>query len=335
MKVLFGFRQVETETKIRGILKKNGIDIECIERETKASIKAYLEEHTDCNVAVLREGMEHETFSSAELAELTDTRDINIIVITDKSNKGTEFLETLYAAGITSAILVDKKNGASTGQIAGLIMNKRNRRSARLYYGMKNHRVNLDVLSYENFVNYYTMLINEDRGINVVDRFLFIVNQLTAKQTADFLKRIPKDLIKKLATYQEFFMVIDSLQKDGIAIEVRRPEKLRKGLSDEEFTRALMGESKRTSKSQQASEPADSELRENFFYNAEEESSEEESGNNREVDEKEEKPSPELNKEEVSKKRRRNPWKIIAYAAISLLLIGCASFIVYMKYSAF
>ena len=136
MDILFGFKQTEIEVKIIELLKQQGVEVTYTERETKGSIKAYLEEHKDCTTAVLRECMGGETYSANELAELTDSRDINIILITNKSNKGTEFLQILYAAGITSAILVDEKNGASAKQIAWLILNKRKRKEARNYYGM-------------------------------------------------------------------------------------------------------------------------------------------------------------------------------------------------------
>jgi len=237
--ILFGFRQEELELKIVNIIKKKGHDVIYAERDSKESIRAYLSEHKDCACAVLREGMGEEAYSAEDFAELTDERDINIVAIVEGIHKGTDYMQTLYGAGITSAILVSDKVGAFPADIARLLMEKRTRKQARKTYGIIGNKIKLDVITYETYVHYYTKLVNMEEGINIVDRYLSIVKELSVKQAADFTKKLPLELRRELTKYEEFHIVLDSMRRQGIPVNIKKPADVRKGLTDEEFMRAI------------------------------------------------------------------------------------------------
>jgi hypothetical protein len=358
MHILFGFKQTETEVKIIDILKQHEIEVEYTERETKGGIKAYLDEHKDCTTAILRECMGSESYSANELAELTDSRDINIILITNKSNKGTEFMQILYAAGITGAILVDEKNGASAKQIAWLIMNKRKRKDARTYYGMKSGKVNLDILNYDTYVRLYTYLLDEDRGLNIVDRFIYVVNQLSLTQTVDFIRRLPIEVRGRLNKYEEFHLVLNTLREAGIEVKAEKPSNLIKGLTDEEFIRAIRGEKKTTSKEEkdvkkegakgkvekESTENPGEAIKQNVFFNEEPKEKDEDVKKDEEPAEKQEEAvvnpfegAIEKDEEEEKPKKRRsiNKWKLTAYITTSMLIITVVAFAVFLYFKAF
>jgi len=148
-------------------------------------------------------------------------------------------MQTLYGAGITSAILVSDKVGAFPADIARLLMEKRTRKQARKTYGIIGNKIKLDVITYETYVHYYTKLVNMEEGINIVDRYLSIVKELSVKQAADFTKKLPLELRRELTKYEEFHIVLDSMRRQGIPVNIKKPADVRKGLTDEEFMRAI------------------------------------------------------------------------------------------------
>lgn len=236
--VLFGFKQAETEQKIVNTLRAAADEVVFTTRDTKESIKSYLRDHAECTAAIIREGMGAERFTVKDFEELTDTRDINIIAIIDKSHKGTEYIDNIYAAGILNGIFVDDKKGANPLFIAHLITNPRCRRDAKKYYGISD-KISLNVLTYDTFVYYFTRLNNVNEGINIIDRYLSIVAELSAKQVADFTNKLPLQVRKELAKYEEFYLVMENLKKRGIKVNVTKPANVKRGLTDAQYTEAL------------------------------------------------------------------------------------------------
>lgn len=239
--ILFGFKDENSNSipKIVSAIRSEGHTVTYTERTTKESISAYLEKNPSCTCAVLRECLGPESFSAVELASLTDTRDINIVVLVDSEHKGTNFMDTLYAAGITSAIIVDSNRGASVGKIAELLLQKRTRKAARKYYGLQEGEMRIEALTYGEYILNYSFLMNTDIGLNIVDRFLEIAKKLSAKQVAKFITSLPANVLKELQGYEEFWLVIDALKKSKININGTKPANLKKGLTEEQFRKAI------------------------------------------------------------------------------------------------
>lgn len=133
----------------------------------------------------------------------------------------------------------DRKKGADPRTIAHLLMEKRTRKKARQYYGMGERNVSLNVLTYQEFVQQYSTLMNENAGLNLIDRYLTVVRHLSPRQVADFIKRIPAEVRKELTRYEELYLVVDTLKKSGISLKFTKPENLICGLTDEQYTQAL------------------------------------------------------------------------------------------------
>lgn len=237
--ILFGFKGEKVIPKIVAAIRNEGHKVTYTERTSKESITAYLEKNPTCEYAVLRECLGPESFSARELANLTDTRDINIVALIDSEHKGTSFMDTLYAAGITSAIIVDSKHGATAGKIAELLLRKRTRKAARKYYGLQDGEVRIEILTYGEYVLNYSILMNDELGLNKVDRFLGIANKLSAKQLGQFIASLPGNVLKELQGYEEFWFVIEALRKYKININLARPTTLKRALTEEQFKTAI------------------------------------------------------------------------------------------------
>lgn len=243
--ILFGFKEEnEVINKIVNSVRASGVVVSYVERTTKDSIREYLQNNENCSCAVLRECMGAESFSAEELAELTDVRDINIVPIIEKEHKGTKFMDTIYAAGITSAIITGPGKGATPGQIAELLLHKRNRKQARSYYGIKTKTMKLDILTYGDYLTKYSILMNEQLGVNMIERYLSIAKTTTPKQMAEFTQKLPVNVRRNLQTYEEFWIVINSLKKYGINITATKPSVLKRGLTQEQYRKAIERDAK-------------------------------------------------------------------------------------------
>ena len=118
-------------------------------------------------------------------------------------------------------------------------MQKRTRKQARKVYGIIGNKIKLDVITYESYLHYYTKLVNMDEGLNIIDRYLSIVRELSVKQAADFTKKLPIELRRELTRYEEFHVVLDSMRRQGVMVNIKKPDNVKKGLTEEEFLRAI------------------------------------------------------------------------------------------------
>lgn len=239
--ILYGFEDETIISSINKLIKVKGYDVNYAYRVSKDSIHDYILRHRECNTVVLIENLTDGTsFNERELSHLTDQRDINVIIILDEDKKGSDFVQTIYAANILSAIFIPKKEGASPAKIAYYIMHPRNRKAARKYYGIQDETIELDYVSYDTFLEHYSYLMDQSKGANMIDRYVNIVSSLTPKQAADFTKKIPGKTKHILQKYEEFYEALEYMKKKGVNIVVpKRPEHVKRGLTDRSFNDAL------------------------------------------------------------------------------------------------
>lgn len=243
--ILFGFDDTDIVRTIVNAVKRQRNEVEFATATTKDAIRDYLYRNKTVTTLILREVMGTESFSAEELAQLNDTMNYNIIVVVDASHRGQPFMQTLYAAGITSAILLGEKSGAAPATIADLVLNQRSRKKARDYYGMSNVNVKIDILTSDMFVEKFAMLTNESIGFNIIDRYVQVVRRLTVKQAVDFTRKLPPNIIRELMEYEEYYKVLDYFKRNGYKVNTgKRPKNLKKGLSDEVFLEALSSKRK-------------------------------------------------------------------------------------------
>lgn len=238
IKVLFGFDEPEFENGVIRYLKSLGYDVESTVKSAKTSVRDFLAGNPDYNVAVLLEVMNNSKaasvskYTAEELALLTDERDMNIVVVVNENHRGTPYMASLYAAGITSAFYQKgRKGGASAKEIANLILNKRSRREARAYYGLGDAPIKVDFLGNDTFADYYGCLNDMQYGSTVIERFINICRYMSPSQVADFIRRMPLDVIEELKQYEEFFMILSMLKSTGINMNIKKPKNTCIGLA--------------------------------------------------------------------------------------------------------
>lgn len=242
IKVLLGFklrsddedRDVEKRLTIQ--LKTLGYEPTILRRSTKKEIQSYLKDNTECCHAVLMEMVGMATWSQNELAELVDDRDIRVVVVlTAARARQTEYLTTLYAAGITSAIFEHGHRGASAEEVAELLVRPRSRREARRYYGIEMANIAIRSLTNEMYNGYCCRLMDKENGPSVMARLLKIAESVNPYQMGDLLSKLPQDILDELWQYTEYAQLRAQLKESGIRVPYHRPRNARSMEDDLSF----------------------------------------------------------------------------------------------------
>lgn len=237
IKILFGFDEPQFENGVVNYLKSLGYEVESAVKLTKTSIRDFLIANPSYNAAVLLEALNNSRddnvakYTADELAMLTDERDINIVIVLNGNHKGSSYMETLYSAGITSAIYQNgRKGGATPKEVATMILHKRSRREAREYYGLGDAPIDLGYLGNDTFAEYYDRLQDTDFGSSLIERFVNVCVVMSKKQVADFIRRLPTEVIDELKIYEEFHVILTILKDSGLNMGIRRPKRTEIGL---------------------------------------------------------------------------------------------------------
>lgn len=242
IKVLLGFklrseeedRDVEKRLTIQ--LKTMGYEPTILRRSTKKEIQSYLKENTDCSYAVLMEMVGMATWSQNELAELVDDREIRVVVVlTAARARQTEYLTTLYAAGITCAVFEHGNSGASAEEVAELLIRPRSRREARRYYGIEMTNIAIRSLTNEMYNGYCCKLMDKEYGPGIMARLLLIAENMNPYQMGDLLSKLPQEMLDELWQYTEYAQLRAQLKECGIRISYRRPRHARSMEDDLSF----------------------------------------------------------------------------------------------------
>jgi len=234
IKVLLGFKlrseeeDRDVEKRLTVQLKTMGYEPALLRRSTKKEIQSYLKENTECCHAVLMETVGMATWSQNELAELVDDREIRVVVVlTAARARQTEYLTTLYAAGITCAIFEHGHSGASAEEVAELLVRPRSRREARRYYGIETANIAIRSLTNEMYNGYCCKLMDKEYGPGIMARLLRIAENMNPYQMGDLLSKLPQGVLEELWQYTEYAQLRIQLRECGISIPYRRPRRAR------------------------------------------------------------------------------------------------------------
>ncbi len=242
IRVLFGFDVLAHEKKVITELRGHGYEVQAHARYTKQLIQEFVNTTPDLDVVIIKEYLDGGgVYSVDEITALVEDNDVNIVVLLDPYHRGKEFMQTLLNSGITNAVFQENRSGVNPAVIADLACKKRSRREARAYYRIRELRVDLEVLSYEQFSEYYQYMMNEDCGLNGTDRFLTVMKWLSPKRAADFIKKLPEEVIIQLKTTSEFYDVLDELRTRGLhPLPGKRPRKLSLGIPPGSFAQRVI-----------------------------------------------------------------------------------------------
>lgn len=219
----------EVERRVGKILLEYGIEASFQVRTNKVRVKEYVE-NNDCEVVILQEKIDNKKWTAEEVAQLTEQKDVNVIIVLSDRYIGKEYVMTLLAANITNAIFQKGRNGgASAKDIADLIVKKRSRKDARAYYGIGNQKIDLGILDEDTYVEYYKDL--KDERNSLLKNYVDCCAKMNLSQIADFTKRLPEDDLDELKKFEEFYTIMQLLKEAGFDLKIKKPKKTMIGLS--------------------------------------------------------------------------------------------------------
>ncbi|MBR4606115.1 MAG: hypothetical protein IKO41_07800 [Lachnospiraceae bacterium] len=235
-KILFGFNNEKFETSIKELLRKIDWEAETYARTSKAAVKDMIRKTPDLDAVVLTESIDggglqkRQKYVAEEFAALADESNANLVVVISENWRGTDFMRVLLDAGITCAIFVSEKKGVMAKDVATMIARKRTKREAREYYGVGHEKADLGFLGLDEFSELYERF--RGRSGTPLENYLFICKNLgNPKQIADFTKRLPRDDMEYLASFEEFHAIMEALKSAGYDLKVRKPKTTSIGLS--------------------------------------------------------------------------------------------------------
>ena len=228
--ILCGFDVPEFEKRIKMLLKDQGYEAVTYTQLSKKGVKGFLEQNPRCDTVILLEASNFKkSYTAEEIAALTDKREVNVIVVLSSRHIGTDYMKTLYVAGVTNAIFqMGRKDGASAKDIVNLILHKRSRQEARKYYGIEH--LDMDptiVIDMDTYAECFERLHKDE---HLLPNYLQVCADMSPKQIADFTKRMPAEDREYLAQFEEFHMLMDAIRKLGAEVRIKKPRKTKVGM---------------------------------------------------------------------------------------------------------
>lgn len=232
--ILFGFNAPNFSNSVVEELKKRGETVNSKVCLSKREIKEFLVGHPEYRHVVLLETLykedgSTELFSAEELSKMTDTHNINIIIVLSEKHRGTNYMKTLYAANITSALFQDENKGASEEMVMSLILKRRSRRAARTYYGIDRQPIRYTSVGVDASC-VLEQLDNLDFGETLLERFLLLTKGMSCTELVALINSLPAEFKEELCRYEEFYILVDAIKQKGVNIRIKRPKKVEFGL---------------------------------------------------------------------------------------------------------
>ena len=96
LQILLGFEDAAFQAAIVRKLYAKGYEVDVVNKFSKISIKEFLQKNPNCNTVVLKEMVgNHVSFEAEEVAALTDSRDVNVIIVLNEQHIGTDYMRIL------------------------------------------------------------------------------------------------------------------------------------------------------------------------------------------------------------------------------------------------
>lgn len=162
---------------------------------------------TDGNAAVLlQENFELQPYEAHELVAIRDIRDIPVIISLSHKHYGTNYLASLYAAGIVDAVYEEEANAVC---LTERLFCRRNRKSCREYYGIQTLEevvASLAIIPTDALARYQNYIMGATDQKEMFERYTelskklsyiencYLIEQLSAETVAD-LKKNPSFII--------------------------------------------------------------------------------------------------------------------------------------------
>ena len=250
LNVLFGFTSDKIQASISKEMVLRGFAVKGVKMTTKDLIADYVKKHPEIDVVILKEYLDGGgVYSPIELTRLVDdVRNMNVVIVLATNHRGKNEMRELYSAGILNAFFSDGKFGANPDKIAELACKGRTRKEARAYYRIDETIPDHVNLTFEEFNDNYRYLLDNRRGMNMINRFVQISHMLYPGQLGAFIDKLPDDVKQLLMKYSEFYDIANKVYKLGYAKEKYKvPKGVKEGITKEAIAAELVKEKKRQS----------------------------------------------------------------------------------------
>lgn len=240
--ILFGFSVEKVEEAITKELIASGYKVNSTSRTTKVTIKAYIIEHPELDIVILKEYLDEGDgkYTARELTEITDKSNIRIIYVLEPHHRGKAEMKELFCNGVLDCYFSDGKVGARAGKLANLVLHGRTRGAAKEYYKITEYQPDHDLLTYDEYLDCYTYLADKRYGMNLIDRFVTVSRWLSPPQMASFINTLPDKVREILLKYSEYYDIHHKLYRMGlVSNKLKKPRGAKQGLSSERINKQI------------------------------------------------------------------------------------------------
>lgn len=189
----------EFKAELSKVARENGYEAVCVSRYRKEGIRQYISEHPEFRTLVLQEAMQPSyPYMAEELSELMDHYHLNIVISIRKVHRGSEYMKTLYTAGILNALY---EEDATAQNVLKRILYPRTHGDCRKYYQIKNARdaeSALDIVNEGRMKQYITYIEEADNQEELVKRYRYVVNELKMVENIYLIHKLSSFALKSL-----------------------------------------------------------------------------------------------------------------------------------------
>lgn len=154
---------------------------------------------TDKSVVLLHEKMEKsEPYTSWEIASLRDIRKIPVVLFLSREHYGTEYMMTLYAAGIVDAVY---EEDVVAENITERLLSRRPRKECREYYGIQSLEevaAVLDVIAQETLERYIRYISSGMDKEDILMRYQEVAKKLSDVENYSLANNLPDYIITEI-----------------------------------------------------------------------------------------------------------------------------------------
>ena len=220
MRVVLGYKfdSRQALSEFAESLGAGGVNLtSLISKNLKSSVEQYLFENRESVDAVV--AMEHleslSPYTIADFVRLTDIKDRLIIIpVIDDSHKGDEYVRQLYNEGIVNALFA---SDASIANIGKLLLCPREKKAARVYYGITSGGREEAGTDIARLLGY----INDIHGEELIAKLEYYQKMLGSENFAVLMSRLPDGQKKELREqnlYSEYVGRLPEKKKLSISL---------------------------------------------------------------------------------------------------------------------
>ena len=241
LKLIYGIRDLQDETKKLmedTISARGGEIVSTVSRWNKTAVLHSVddirgEKEAEVVLLISHQLDMNDPFNLAELISCQEAiPTIKIILVIDKDQQGTSFLNDLYKNGLFHAVYSEDSD---ENVIAELVINGRTAADTRRYYGVGNEAFVRGIMSVEKSLEY--VLKAKEEGSTYAERLIWIKEKVNNEITfREIMNRLPDEVKEELADDPRFESYIQEYLKARAEeeAELERQRQLAKSLEERE-----------------------------------------------------------------------------------------------------